>query len=628
MDDEKTNGIASVSRNAPCPCGSGKKYKLCCGAEAVAAEREAKEKADREAEAKAEHEARAKADREAKEKADREAKAKAEREAKAKADHEAKARADREARERVEREARCTLSPAAFVSVNTDGLPSGTEKRVRLSENIVFSMIWCAPGRLPSGVSVGGFWLGKQEVSQDIWSSVMGENPSIFVGEKGDGSPVENVSYEDCEAFLEKLNKSAGVSGFRLPFEGEWEYACRAGAKTEFSWGAEPSAKLMRVAESFAEEQRRPGPAGCYPTNAWGFCDMHGNVAEWCNDRVSGKGADDFRVLKGGSWRQRGTEASVRERTRYKFYNANSTCGLRICFSVSRPSGTGKVEGKQATQPTSEKQSRPSQEKALLPKKEPNPGTLNRITVAAGIELEFLWCPPGTFLMGSPATEEDRILGVEDQHEVVLTKGFWMAKYEVTKGLWKTIMADDSVGRFENERKPMGNVTWHETTNFIARLNGRIHGVHVRLPTEAEWEYACRAGTTTVFSFGDTLNGSKACCNGNDPYGTQNRGDTWILGPPEVGHYGTSANAWGLNDMHGSLFEWCSDWYVPFTTERQIDPTGPVSGNGRVIRGGCWKFAARQCRSAFRTQKDPETKNDCVGIRLCCDQLPWTMKTR
>ena len=275
--------------------------------------------------------------------------------------------------------------------------------------------------------------------------------------------------------------------------------------------------------------------------------------------------------------------------------------GFRIC--VSGPDGAGAVAKHIPVR--------------IIRPEELKPGICNRITVAEDEDVELLWCPPGSFAMGSAMTEDGRILGAEDQHGVALTEGFWLAKYEVTKLMWQKVMDDGLFGVLGGAQEPKGEVSWHDCTNFIARVNDRLKGVGVRLPTEAEWEYACRAGTTTVFSFGNVLNGDQACCNGNEPYGTDDDGETWKMGPAKVGRYAKFANKWGLNDMHGSLFEWCADWYVPHSRAGQTDPAGPSVGEKKVVRGGCWKSAARQCRSAFRTSFEPGSRSDMVGFRLC-----------
>ena len=516
-----------------------------------------------------------------------------------------------------------------FAAVDVKGLPSGTRKCVKLTDRLAVDLIWCAPGKALTGESVGGFWLGKCEVSQALWTAVMNENPSRFPSESPEKTPVESVTRDDCLQFVDRLNALHGTRCFCLPTEMEWEYACRAGSTTAFFWGNDESPDKMYVG------RRTGGPtcSGKYSANKWGFCDMHGNVAEWCDSRFStGRGADgDAYVLRGGDWRSPAGEAGAAARMKCLTYNGTAVCGLRLCYSASAGAASKNAKTSLSTIARAPSPDKHLAKPTALPapvetEKRPvtaKPGTLNRITIAAGVDLELVWCPPGKFLMGSPVTEVDRILGAEDQHELELSKGFWISKYEVTKLLWQEVMKDDSLGILDSERDPKDGVSWDDCTNFIARINCRMKKLRVcvRLPTEAEWEYACRAGSTSAFSFGDVLDGSQACCNGNDPYGTLERGKTWKFGPAKVGYYEKFANKWGINDMHGSLFEWCVDWYEPYAQKKCIDPKGPSSGDGRVVRGGCWRYPARQCRSAFRTRFDPTTRNDMIGFRLCCDQV-------
>ena len=499
-----------------------------------------------------------------------------------------------------------------FVKLKTGGLVSGFCTNVTLFGTSSTKMIWCADGTCGDGKPVSGFWLGKFEVSQALWSAVMREAPSHFSAKDQEATPVDSVSRDDCLQFIEKLNEQSGVKGFRLPREREWEYACRAGTRTAFFWGDDEQSDRMCV-EGRAD---RPLPCGRYAANGWGFCDMHGNVAEWCDDRFGGSGddAEDAYVLRGGSWRSSAGDATSSSRMKCLTYNGTAVCGFRLCFSP--PKAVSPAPPHLAPVPPAPVQPvpDPSSKSANL-----KPGESKRITLSgSNVTLELLWCPPGAFLMGSPVTENDRILGAEDQHSVVLTKGFWISKYEVTKLMWQEVMKDDSVRMWDEEQAPKSGVSWNDCQNFIDRLNSQLQelGVCVRLPTEAEWEYACRAGTTNVFSFGNVLNGDQACCNGDEPYGQSGNGETW-RSPPAVGQFSKFANKWGLNDMHGSLFEWCADWYGPYSTENQTDPTGPASGRERVVRGGSWKSAARRCRSAFRTSADPGVRNDMIGFRLC-----------
>ena len=477
------------------------------------------------------------------------------------------------------------ISVLEFSKLKTGGLVSGFCTNVILFGASSAKMIWCASGTAVDGKPVNGFWLGKFEVSQALWSAVMKENPSRFLADNPETTPVESVTRDDCLHFIDKLNGLSRIKGFRLPTEKEWEYACRAGSTSAFFWGDAESSDRMCAGGT----AKRPVASGKYAANNWGFCDMHGNVAEWCDDRFGGSGddAEDAYVLRGGSWRSSAGDASSSSRMKCLTYNGTAVCGLRLCFSAPK---TVAPEKKNLTPlssvPAVSVPPAPLPSVPVSPPKSANlkPGESKRITLSGSdVTLELLWCPPGAFLMGSPVTEDDRVLGAEDQHSVVLSRGFWISKCEVTKLMWQEVMKDDSIGIWDKDQEPKGGVSWNDCMNFIARLNRRLQGqgICARLPTEAEWEYACRAGTTNVFP---------------------------------------AATKWGLNDMHGSLSEWCADWYGPYSVENQLDPTGPASGGERVVRGGNWKSAARQCRSAFRTHADPKVRSDTIGFRICVSE--------
>ena len=248
---------------------------------------------------------------------------------------------------------------------------------------------------------------------------------------------------------------------------------------------------------------------------------------------------------------------------------------------------------------------------------------------AGGIKL--CWCPPGRFVMGSPPTEPERRPG-EDQVEVTLTRGFWMAKYEATQGDWKRVMGQLpgplTAELPEGDRYPVGNVNFAEAETFcrklteLARQSGALpKDWEFRLPTEAQWEYACRAGTTTATSFGDTLSSKQANFKGR-PYNGAERGPS--LGrAAKVGSY--PANGWGLHDMHGNIFEWCRDWYHR-ELPGGIDPdlyaakdSATRSGDGSISRsrrGGCWTDDGWPLRSAFRLRFEPDRRYDHIGFRV------------
>ena len=233
-----------------------------------------------------------------------------------------------------------------------------------------------------------------------------------------------------------------------------------------------------------------------------------------------------------------------------------------------------------------------------------------------GATMEMLWCPPGEFMMGSPETEEGRE-DDESLHRVRLTKGFWLGKYPVTQKQWESVMGNNP-SHSKGDNLPVEQVSWNDCQGFISKVNALL-SCCARLPTEAEWEYACRAGTTTAYFWGNALNGDKANCNGNYPCGTKTTGQ-YLYKTTPVGHYGV--NAWGFADMHGNVWEWCADSYGDYPSGNATDPTGPASGGNRVMRGGSWISYARGCRSASRDGRYPSLRNDDCGFRLCCSADP------
>ena len=239
-------------------------------------------------------------------------------------------------------------------------------------------------------------------------------------------------------------------------------------------------------------------------------------------------------------------------------------------------------------------------------------------------ELELLWCPPGSFVMGSPENEEDRDED-EVQHKVTLTKGFWIGKYEVTQAQWQKLMGNNP-SAFKDPKRPVERISWYDATEFCERLTiheqnaGRLpSGMVYKLPTEAQWEYACRAGTQTVFCFGDALSCTQANLDGDYPYGTASR-ISYLERTVPVGSY--TENLWGIHDMHGNVWEWCSDWYGEYPTEAVTDPQGATIGRNRVYRGGSWGINGQYCRSAFRYWFTPDYKSNKLGFRICLAPAP------
>lgn len=241
------------------------------------------------------------------------------------------------------------------------------------------------------------------------------------------------------------------------------------------------------------------------------------------------------------------------------------------------------------------------------------------VTNSIGMKLKLI--PAGEFLMGSPAHEEDRGSD-EQQHRERIAKPFYLGVYEVTQSEYERVMGTNpSVFKMASGRDtslfPVENVSWEDAVEFCCKLSAmsgeRSAGREYRLPTEAEWEYACRAGTTTPFHFGSRLNGSEANCNGKYPYGTETKG-MHLERTTTVGSY--TRNAFGLYDMHGNVLEWCNDWY-DYANSPASDPQGPSRDSYRVIRGGGWNNDARYCRSADRSFSLPDLRfNGSYGFRV------------
>lgn len=219
------------------------------------------------------------------------------------------------------------------------------------------------------------------------------------------------------------------------------------------------------------------------------------------------------------------------------------------------------------------------------------------IDLGNGIKLEMVLVPSGRFIMGSPETEFSR-RGDEIQHEVIITKEFYLGKYEVTQEQWERVMGINP-SLEKGEGLPVTDISWEECVEFTKKINDTIKP-GFRLPTEAEWEYACRAGSETAYAFGNNITKEQANFDG--------------MRITPVGKY--EPNAFGLYDMHGNLWEWCSDWAGPYEKSLVTDPKGPDTGIGCVLRGGTFFNTASFVRSANRVNFTPNNRSDIVGCRL------------
>lgn len=233
--------------------------------------------------------------------------------------------------------------------------------------------------------------------------------------------------------------------------------------------------------------------------------------------------------------------------------------------------------------------------------------------IIKGITQRFRWIEPGCFLMGSPESELERYDG-ENQHEVTLTQGYWLADTACTQGLWQAVMGNNPASFKDSLNNPVEQVSFEDVQRFIDTLNGLFPCLNARLPTEAQWEYACRAGTTTPFSFGNNITPDQVNYNGGYPYAGGKKGR---FREKTVAVKSLPANPWGLYEMHGNVWEWCLDyWQGHLPKEPALDPKGPKTGSYRVLRGGCWSFNGRRTRSAQRNGSAPVHRFQNFGFRF------------
>jgi len=223
------------------------------------------------------------------------------------------------------------------------------------------------------------------------------------------------------------------------------------------------------------------------------------------------------------------------------------------------------------------------------------------------VQLKMKQIPAGTFTMGSPMGEKDRGDDEGPMHQVVISKPFYMGVYEVTQAQWEAVMGTYPSHFSGKPAHPVESVSWEDCQKFVEKINGMGIGTF-RLPTEAEWEYACRAGSKTVYCFGDEVAKLKEYANYEN---TPKYGDNSTA---PVGSF--KPNAWGLYDMHGNVYEWCSDWYAGYNMDKQTDPRGAAGGSDRVYRGGYWDDSSGRCRSAPRRRYSPSYRSSSLGFRL------------
>ncbi len=493
---------------------------------------------------------------------------------------------------------------------------------------------WCIECEYPRHeVTIDSdFFISETEITQAQWREVMGTNPSEGYG-VGDDYPVYNVSWDDCQSFVNALN-ARNEGYFRLPTEAEWEYACRGSAANPnrydpFSFGDDPGIDLSSCNFSQVLDQYMwwcgnwgdPSPLRCQVAqkspNDYGLYDMHGNCWEWCLDwwqadfystpeatrpsPVCINNASGYHVLRGGTWGflARDCRSSVRYSSAlltnpdYR----NNTVSFRIVMTAPD----------------------------IVPIDLPN-------LPNDAVPLRIVRIPAGTFLMGNSGNPRDTEVCFDwcggdctcefPQHEVTISHDFYIGEAEITQAQWYALMNTNPASGFGvGPNLPVYNVSWNDCQSFINVLNTKGLGIF-RLPTEAEWEYAYRGPSSNpnrydLLPFGDDPTYAVTSCEPNaffDKYVVW-CGNTNVLG--EVGS--KLPNAFGLH-MEGNLSEWCQDWYQEdFYSQPEATLPDPVCLNPesgyRVLRGGGYNGSIGNHRSAMRVRYEPGTQST-VGFRI------------
>ena len=250
-------------------------------------------------------------------------------------------------------------------------------------------------------------------------------------------------------------------------------------------------------------------------------------------------------------------------------------------------------------------------EPSTQPASQPSTQPAKELTLDLGnkVTMKLTLIPSGKFMMGSSENEEDRVGKEDPQHEVTISKAFYIGAYDVTQEQYERIMGKNP-SNFKGAQNPVESVSWDDAAEFCKKLS-QTSGKTVRLPTEAQWEYACRAGSKTRFGYGDDPDYTKL--GDYAWYAVNSESKTHPVGQKKP-------NDWGLYDMHGKVFQWCSDWYADsYANANNTDPQGPGSGSRRVLRGGGWGGNPRFCRSAHRGRFTPVGRYDFIGFRVCVD---------
>ncbi len=449
------------------------------------------------------------------------------------------------------------LAPAKIVQ-------SGSKLELVLDDKVRLKFVQVPAGTYPVGEGdtarnvtlLHPFWIATTETTQALWEALQ-EGPGWTA--KDPELPATGSSWSEVNGWLVRLGDRTPGWVPQLPTEAQWEVACRSASRIPVP--DEPvDRKLRKVGE------RKP--------NALGLHDMLGNASEFCSDwfwpkpdllaRVDPTGGlpSKVKVLRGGSYQAPVERLGPTLRGSINPQERMPFAGFRIVLTPG-----------------------------FHPRLRPETKTVF-LDDAKKVPAEFVHLPAGAFLMGAP----------EDGREIVLRQDFWMQATELTRAQWEAVMGPAKFGGVE-PALPASGVTWTETQDYLRRVAPRLNFGRPGLPTEAEWEYACRAGTRTTWSWG-------ADASVANEYGVFYGGK----GLEPVA--GRKPNPWRLHDLHGNAMEWCQDWFAELPKGQFVDPKGPTSGMSRVLRGGWAGFDPKDAASAARSSASPVAKEAHIGFRL------------
>ena len=521
------------------------------------------------------------------------------------------------------------------------------------------------PGEFAQGASevkvTEAIYMGLTEVTQGQWCSLMGGEIVL-----GRNVAEHRVAPKSAEEFCKKLTMLDGIE-YRLPTESEWEFACRAGTITEYAFrpsDGNDSEKYKDFANiksfsrvgtaqpvgvSLLREDSLPVTV-VRQSNGFGLVDMHGNVAELC--RAPGRAG---LVVRGGSFQNIPQECVSSARSSA----SDGAIGLRL-VAIPGPKtqgmkdvGAGSIRSMRESDGVMEFPCTASQ--ATITQKAYAGRAKLDVETRNFVGMEFVLIPSGKFQMGAADTERSAGREEKPQHVVEISRPFYLGRYEVSQSIYEKVMEKKKVqrdgswklatktpsaysrtGRSPDVVKtlsdedianlPVESFTWQEANEFCEELSKLIpeknKNHRYRLPTEAEWEYACRAGSDTAFSFGAHLNGANSNVDGTSPYEVAS-GGPFQKRTEVVGRSGP-ANPFGLFDMHGNVWEWCHDFYEDayYSQSPAKDPQGPATGSGYVLRGGAWDSRAEEARSASRRRGGPELAGPSYGFRVVLEIDP------